>query len=572
MGSAEEGDNAQRLKASRTADEPKAHSGTRSAVNPTASIPVATPSAIDDVQSGGAASGLPPHRDPAGQDRLGCSKLCYLLAGIGLGLSSAAGLFTYSLLHEQQESLGAAVVDHISSAKCTAINSTLAAMAVAKSDVLNGEPEGERTTPEWTAAAVGVVTPGSWVLEDFHGSGLQAHQVIASLRSLPRQSLEPPPSSPPSSPTQAALHRAPASLRQELHRHGCSFGYGLTPEAVRIYAIANPRAPATTAGSGEWFALLYGPWRQGGELKTTFALIDLRAITLSASGHDRHAHVLDGAGLFHGGSGRLAMAVGLSPASVLRDQVALHREMPRLEAEDHKLLGLRIIPFANQVLRAELGADHSHLDRLSRRTGAFVFLMGLLATAAVVLISRHTELKLRRLNRALLQESRTDGLTRLANRRAWDEALRREEGRRQRHGHRCGLVVVDLDGFKRINDEQGHQRGDQVLQTAAERMVAVLRETDLLARVGGDEFALLSVNPTPAGLDGLAKRLGQALAEAGIEASIGAAISRDQATLEQTWAEADGAMYRCKSSASANAPPDPVEPARATNTSTRKAP
>jgi len=235
--------------------------------------------------------------------------------------------------------------------------------------------------------------------------------------------------------------------------------------------------------------------------------------------------------------------------------------MPDLAPEDHKLLGLRIIPFANQFLRAELSVDHRKLDRLARRTGSFVFLMGLLSTSAVVLISRRTELKLRRLNRALLQESRTDGLTRLANRRAWDEALQREEGRRQRHGHRYGLVVVDLDGFKRINDARGHQMGDQVLQAAAAGMAAVLRETDLLARVGGDEFAVLSFNPTPEGLRGLQERLQQALEQAGIQASIGVALSRGQATLEQTWAEADGAMYHCKSGQvpadPASSPPDP---------------
>ena len=115
-------------------------------------------------------------------------------------------------------------------------------------------------------------------------------------------------------------------------------------------------------------------------------------------------------------------------------------------------------------------------------------------------------------------------------------------------------MVVDLDGFKRINDVQGHQKGDQVLQTAAARMAAVLRETDLLARVGGDEFAVLSFNPTPPGLGGLTVRLQEALTQAGIEASIGAAISEERTTLEQTWAEADASMYHRKSGAASTDP------------------
>ena len=480
----------------------------------------------------------------AGPNSIGCSRLCYVLAGIGLSLSTTAGLFTYSLLHEQQESLGGAVVDHIASSQCTAINSTLAALAVTRSDVLNGEPKRERTQPEWTAA-VGVVNAGSWALEDFHAAGVSPAQAIASLRSLPRPSLEPL----ASSPIQAALDQAPPALRQELRAHGCSAGYGLAPEAVRIFSIPHPGGAATVAapstGSGPWFALLYGPWTHDGQQKTAFALVDLKAITLGAGGHDRHGHGIDG--LFHGGSGRLAMAIELNPASVLSDQLTLHQAMPSLDAEDHKLLGLRIIPFANQILRAELSVDHQQLDRGARRSAAFVFLMGILATSSVVLISRRSEQTLRRLNLDLLQESRTDGLTRLANRRAWDETLLREESRRQRHGHRYGVVVVDLDEFKRINDEQGHQRGDQVLQTAATHMAAVLREADLLARVGGDEFAVLSIDPTAEGLQGLTERLGHALEEAGIKASLGAALSRHQATLEQTWAEADNAMYSCKS-------------------------
>jgi diguanylate cyclase (GGDEF)-like protein len=446
------------------------------------------------------------------------------------------------------------VVDHFSSAKCTAINSTLAALAMARSDVLTGEPEQERAEPQW-AEAVGVLTAGTWTLEDFHSGGVKPSQAIASLSHLPRESLLPA----GERPVPRALEQAPPALRDAVGRHDCSLGYGLRPEAVRIYPIADPTGRKGSGGSGSWFALLYGPWNQGGQRKSAFALVNLNAITFSASGHDGHRHGWEA--ILQGGKGAVGLAVDLQPPAVLGSRLDLHRLMPDLAPEDHKLLGLRIIPFANQFLRAELSVDHRKLDRLARRTGSFVFLMGLLSTSAVVLISRRTELKLRRLNRALLQESRTDGLTRLANRRAWDEALQREEGRRQRHGHRYGLVVVDLDGFKRINDARGHQMGDQVLQAAAAGMAAVLRETDLLARVGGDEFAVLSFNPTPEGLRGLQERLQQALEQAGIQASIGVALSRGQATLEQTWAEADGAMYHCKSGQvpadPASSPPDP---------------
>ena len=108
--------------------------------------------------------------------------------------------------------------------------------------------------------------------------------------------------------------------------------------------------------------------------------------------------------------------------------------------------------------------------------------------------------------------------------------------------------MVDLDDFKQINDQQGHLQGDQVLQTAASLLVEQLRSTDLLARVGGDEFALLIFNPSADGLQDLCERLHEALEEAGIRASIGSALSEPQTTLDQTWAEADAAMYQVKTS------------------------
>ena len=85
----------------------------------------------------------------------------------------------------------------------------------------------------------------------------------------------------------------------------------------------------------------------------------------------------------------------------------------------------------------------------------------------------------------------TDALTGLANRRAWDEAVGREVMRAGRLGYHMSVVVVDLDHFKRINDRGGHQAGDTALIEVAEAWARELRRTDLLARHGGDEFAVL---------------------------------------------------------------------------------
>ncbi len=96
-----------------------------------------------------------------------------------------------------------------------------------------------------------------------------------------------------------------------------------------------------------------------------------------------------------------------------------------------------------------------------------------------------------RLMRYLHQEALTDPLTGLPNRRAFEETLEREVHRARRYGHTFALLMVDLNGFKRINDTYGHVQGDVVLRQAAQALRSALRDSDFLARYGGDEFVIL---------------------------------------------------------------------------------
>lgn len=88
-------------------------------------------------------------------------------------------------------------------------------------------------------------------------------------------------------------------------------------------------------------------------------------------------------------------------------------------------------------------------------------------------------------------DARTDGLTSLANRRAFIEAMALEAERARRHGHPVSLAYVDLDGFKAINDQRGHAEGDAVLVSVARTLRAGTRAFDVVGRLGGDEFGLL---------------------------------------------------------------------------------
>ena len=111
-----------------------------------------------------------------------------------------------------------------------------------------------------------------------------------------------------------------------------------------------------------------------------------------------------------------------------------------------------------------------------------------------------------------------DPLTGVGNRRAFDAILRRELAARTRPAGRRGadesplaLLVLDIDDFKGINDEHGHQVGDVVLREAADRTQGILRSTDTLARIGGDEFAVIAPGAQGEGAQRMAEAIGTAV-------------------------------------------------------------
>ncbi|WP_176787513.1 PAS domain S-box protein [Roseospirillum parvum] len=158
-----------------------------------------------------------------------------------------------------------------------------------------------------------------------------------------------------------------------------------------------------------------------------------------------------------------------------------------------------------------------------------------------------------------------DSLTGLPNRRLFMDRLDQAVAQAARRGHRMGLMFIDLDGFKEINDSLGHQAGDALLVAAARRMGHCVREADTLARLGGDEFTvILSDVADEAACRGLAERLIEALSrpfdlgerQGHISASIGSALLPDQAANgEELLRRADAAMYHAKARGKANHQP-----------------
>lgn len=148
-----------------------------------------------------------------------------------------------------------------------------------------------------------------------------------------------------------------------------------------------------------------------------------------------------------------------------------------------------------------------------------------------------------------------DPLTGLANRRSLDERWRRAIGRPGPQGS-IGFLMIDLDGFKSVNDTYGHDTGDQLLRTVASRLRNLARTSDVVCRLGGDEFGILVPDlKKPRQIEALCQRVLDAMAEPvtidGIEvkigASMGACLYPDQAAnLRQMLMRADQALYQAK--------------------------
>jgi diguanylate cyclase (GGDEF)-like protein len=175
-------------------------------------------------------------------------------------------------------------------------------------------------------------------------------------------------------------------------------------------------------------------------------------------------------------------------------------------------------------------------------------------------------------NKRLLAElealSRTDALTGLGNRRAFDEALLHEVPRAQRYRVPLSLVMLDLDHFKKVNDEHGHSGGDEVLRHFGRLVKGVIRESDSAFRYGGEEFALLLPHTDADSACVVARRLVERVAATPVQLGQGASLrvtcSAGVAGLatgpEDMIARADAALYEAKRSGRNRVCQGPVTP------------
>jgi|GEM_PF-3591316 len=141
---------------------------------------------------------------------------------------------------------------------------------------------------------------------------------------------------------------------------------------------------------------------------------------------------------------------------------------------------------------------HELVFHSAQAIGAWLFIAGAILRLELHVVPSQTRMELEAAveeQRLLTEEAqnlaRRDELTGLARRWRFDEELARQAARARRHGTSAALILIDLDGLKAVNDTYGHQAGDSVLEHVAEVMRDELRGSDIAARIGGDEFALI---------------------------------------------------------------------------------
>lgn len=194
------------------------------------------------------------------------------------------------------------------------------------------------------------------------------------------------------------------------------------------------------------------------------------------------------------------------------------------------------------------GVDKREHPEIGREAEDTLVLIGRLLSSLLAREMRLAEHE-RRTRRAL-DKAQTDALTGLPNRRGWDERMKKENRRLKGMAGSALVLIVDLDELKEVNDSQGHQAGDTLIRKAGQAIESAVRDRDFVARIGGDEFAVLGAGTDPMAPEDLIERLRGQLAESGVSASIGGARWRPGRTLEDVSREADEAMYqdkRCRS-------------------------
>ncbi|MDM3871101.1 sensor domain-containing diguanylate cyclase [Porticoccus sp. W117] len=230
--------------------------------------------------------------------------------------------------------------------------------------------------------------------------------------------------------------------------------------------------------------------------------------------------------------------------------VRFYAGIPIINPEGHALGTLCVL---DKQPRTLTDSQQASLEALARFVSAlFELRRNLLRQELNNKLLRECHDELARLNDELQTMSLSDELTKLYNRRAFNQELKREAAIYKRHKTPLSLLMIDLDNFKQINDKQGHQVGDEALQEMANVLQATVREGDLLARYGGEEFAIILPNTAEQEAQVAAERIRSTVEQQlphiqSLTISVGiATMTKDMVDTVELVKQADDALYRAK--------------------------
>lgn len=251
--------------------------------------------------------------------------------------------------------------------------------------------------------------------------------------------------------------------------------------------------------------------------------------------------------LVSGGDGRIA---GVVSTERICERLESANPIERRRWQQMPLNSLLEVSFAQSADRPTVTARES-MECVAVTEGNEI--LGLIADDDVFLSWRRIE--------SLVSVALSDPLTGLLNRLAWERRVTEEWSRAARTGMSIGVVVVDLDGFKNVNDTLGHPAGDAVLCAIGHELESSMRSYDVVARLGGDEFVALCLDCSAGDIAIPIGRIHQGIAELQLEyqgteipvtASIGAAVRHggfDTSDPRELFAAADACLYHAKASA-----------------------
>jgi diguanylate cyclase (GGDEF)-like protein len=218
----------------------------------------------------------------------------------------------------------------------------------------------------------------------------------------------------------------------------------------------------------------------------------------------------------------------------------------------------RFIPHELRILLNSFNFMRTNINTLTSQLHSKIDLANA-AVAGQNLLLQHQSKVLIENNKKLEALTFTDSLTDLFNRRHFDSSLGKELAHARRHNEDFSLMMIDLDNFKQINDEHGHAAGDNVLLETAKTISRNVRKSDIVCRVGGEEFAIIFRHTDSHKIRGIAETLRKKVEQhpvtnhdqtISITASIGIATfqgcSEIDITQDQLYKHADAAMYYSK--------------------------